>query len=75
MAGWAAVSALMTPERADMVATLGEVTGRSALERLYRCAWWGWGISCCLHVRSKGPSTVSIITDPTCLYKYSTGHL
>ena len=38
MAGWAAVSALMAPERADMVATLGEVTGRSALERLYR---WG----------------------------------
>eukprot|EP00904_Undaria_pinnatifida_P000252 jgi/Undpi1/10227/HiC_scaffold_28.g12680.m1 len=36
MAGWAAVSALMAPERADMVATLGEVTGRSALERLYR---------------------------------------
>ena len=38
MAGWAAVSALMAPERADMVATLGEVTGRLALERLYRCA-------------------------------------
>eukprot|EP00752_Nemacystus_decipiens_P004587 g4187.t1 len=37
MAGWAAVTALMEPERADMVATLGEVTGRLALERLYRC--------------------------------------
>ncbi|CAM9224940.1 unnamed protein product [Pylaiella littoralis] len=36
MAGWAAVTALMKPERADMVATLGEVTGRLALERLYR---------------------------------------
>lgn len=36
MAGWAAVTALMEPERADMVATLGEVTGRLALERLYR---------------------------------------
>lgn len=41
MAGWAAVSALRKPERADMVATLGEVTGRLALERLYRFAWWG----------------------------------
>eukprot|EP00903_Cladosiphon_okamuranus_P006754 g6588.t2 len=37
MAGWAAITALMEPERADMVATLGEVTGRLALERLYRC--------------------------------------
>lgn len=37
MAGWATVTALMDPERADMVATLGEVTGRPALERLYRC--------------------------------------
>lgn len=36
MAGWAAVTALMDPGRADMVATLGEVTGRLALERLYR---------------------------------------
>lgn len=36
MAGWAAVTALGNPERADMVATLGEVTGRLALERLYR---------------------------------------
>ncbi|CAM9306131.1 unnamed protein product, partial [Scytosiphon promiscuus] len=36
MAGWAAVTALMEPERADMVAALGEVTGRMALERLYR---------------------------------------
>ncbi|CAB1106581.1 unnamed protein product [Ectocarpus sp. CCAP 1310/34] len=36
MAGWATVTALMDPERADMVATLGEVTGRLALEQLYR---------------------------------------
>ncbi|CAN0327055.1 unnamed protein product, partial [Hapterophycus canaliculatus] len=34
MAGWAALTALMEPERADMVATLGEVTGKLALERL-----------------------------------------
>lgn len=43
MAGWAAVTALADPERADMVATLGEVTGRLALERLYRCALRGGG--------------------------------
>ncbi|CAN0526416.1 unnamed protein product [Ectocarpus sp. 12 AP-2014] len=36
MANWATVNALMDPERADMVATLGEVTGRLALEQLYR---------------------------------------
>lgn len=36
LAGWSAFSALRDPERADMVATLGEVTGRMALERLYR---------------------------------------
>lgn len=43
MAGWAAVMALMEPERADMVATLGEVTGSLALERLYRQVWRGGG--------------------------------
>ena len=36
IAGWSAVSALRDPERGDMVAALGEVTGKLALERLYR---------------------------------------
>ncbi|CAM9532375.1 unnamed protein product [Discosporangium mesarthrocarpum] len=36
IAGYAATSALLNPERADMVAALGEMTGRVALERLYR---------------------------------------
>ncbi|CAN0055298.1 unnamed protein product, partial [Sphacelaria rigidula] len=36
LAGWAAFSALRNPERADMVAALGEVTGGVALERMYR---------------------------------------
>lgn len=36
LAGYSAFSALHNPERADMVATLGEVTGGIALERLYR---------------------------------------
>lgn len=36
LAGWSAVSALRDPGRADMVATLGEVTGGVAVEHLYR---------------------------------------
>lgn len=36
IAGWSAVSALANPERGDMVAALGEVTGNLALERMYR---------------------------------------
>ncbi|CAM9680694.1 unnamed protein product, partial [Choristocarpus tenellus] len=36
VAGYAALSALRDSKRADMVAALGEVTGRMALERLHR---------------------------------------
>lgn len=60
MAGWAAVTALMEPARADMVATLGEVTGRLALERLYRSDNDHLSICCVFFVLSDGHSVGSL---------------
>lgn len=73
LAGWAAFSALRNPERADMVATLGEVTGGIALERMYRyakclCTWISRTRST---VGDDSPTSPNMVIQ---VYKHGHGH-